>query len=75
MEYAQALPKLIKDNIGDAPLTVRIYVPLNLNLAHCLNSRFGPRPYSGRFRLLRTYRTINLPGSLSMSSMLAFVTE
>lgn len=57
MRYARALPQLITDNIGDAPLTVRM--PLRESFGPLLKTlgtrRSGRQLYSARSRPRRTF--------------------
>ena len=57
LRYAKALPDLIKDNIGDAPLTVTHLVYHLDSLLIPIGHRFGPQLSSAQSKPLRTYLT------------------
>ena len=58
-KYMEALPKLIKDCIGDAPLTVRLDLPLPRFVKLICRDRSGLRRCDERYRLRLCCRTIN----------------
>jgi 6-phosphofructo-2-kinase/fructose-2,6-biphosphatase 2 len=75
--YAAALPALILDNIGDAPLTVCRDLKSSQQVISCSTvccRRFGRQLYSARKPPLASCHTQRRHGSLLMSWMLAFAT-
>ena len=67
MQYASALPDLVKDNIGDAPLTVGLLLK-KLGLVYSeYFLRYGHQHYRGLSRRRQASPIRNLLGNPSMN--------